>query len=66
MENKKYCAYRATKDVCYIIFYDSTRQKVVDYVIDNTTESDNFRVLPFNILTKKYTTFVFKEDLIKA
>ena len=61
--NKKYCAYRATKDVCYIIFHDNIRQKVVDHVIDNTIAEQGFRVLPFHVLTKKYTTFVYKEDI---
>jgi hypothetical protein len=63
--NKKYCAYKATAGCCYIKFYDSNRQKVVDFIIDNTTAEQGYRVLPFTILKEKHNSFVFEEDILK-
>lgn len=62
--NKKYCAYKATAGCCYIKFYHSNRQKAVDYIINNTTVEQGYKVLPFTILKEKYTSFVFEEDVI--
>jgi hypothetical protein len=62
--NKKYCAYKATEGCCYIKFYNSNRQKVVDYIIDNTTAEQGYRVLPFTILKEKHNSFIFEEDII--
>ena len=64
MMNKKYCAYKATQDCCYVKFYHNNRQKVVDFIIDNTTVEDGYKVLPFSILKEKYKSFVFENDLI--
>jgi hypothetical protein len=62
--NKKYCAYKATAGCCYIKFHSAKRQDVVNWLIDNTTAEQGYRVLPFTILKEKYNSFVFEEDII--